>query len=168
MGDTGAVVKLARKLRAKQRPMELLVNNACGWFPGGISGIPSQVLEAQVTASVTGTMLLVRELLPSLALGRAGSIVNICSTVGTGYRFSTNTLYVTLKGALDAFGRCLRNDVRSRGIRVTNLHLGRLKESESPEGIPVRDVVRAMDLVVEASKVTCVDSVVLTPLGLEY
>jgi len=169
LADIDAVEAVARRLCRRGASIDLLVNNACGWFPGSILRTPSQTIAAQVTASITGTLVLIRGLAPALRRAKRPIIVNICSTVGSGYRFTPNTLYVVLKGALDAFGRSLRNDLRKHGIRVTNIHFGRLADSpRTSKHIPLNDAAHVMTLVSAVSAGTSVDMLVLTPVEYEY
>jgi len=169
LSDTQQINEAAIYIQNIFGHLDVLINNASGWHYGGISSSSDQEICDQVTASIAGTLLLTRSLIEPLANSQRGLIINICSTVGSGYRFSSNTLYVTLKGAMESFGRALRNDLRSRGIRVTNLHLGKLATAKSKKKrVPLSDVIRMVDALVGCSQFTSVDSVVITPIDYHY
>ncbi|MBU0577911.1 SDR family oxidoreductase [Patescibacteria group bacterium] len=150
--------------------IDLHINNACGWYKGGIKVTPFNEIKKQIDSSITGNILITKEMIPLLLRASGPQVVNICSMVGTGYRFSPNTLYTILKGALEAFGRSLRNDLKDENIRVINIHLGQLEDDEPIENprIPLSDVVKVMELIVSVSSNTSIDSICLTPAKYYY
>jgi len=93
------------------------------------------------------------------------NIANICSTVGTGYRFSPNTLHVVLRAALESFGESLRNDLKNEDKRVTDIHLGKFEDGEPAENrrIPLTDITLALAFLVLVSTNTSIDSICITP-----
>lgn len=150
--------------------IDLHINNACGWYEGSLKVTPFNEIKKQIDSSITGNILITKDMIPLLSKASGPQIVNICSTVGTGYRFSPNTLYAVLKGGLEAFGRSLRNDLKSENIRVTNIHLGRLEDGEPAENppIPLTDVVNVFELIISVSSNTSIDSICLTPSKYYY
>ncbi len=164
------IKKAVEQVKKSYDSIDLLINNACGWYEGGIEATPFDEIKKQIDSSITGNILLTKEIIPLLLRASTPKIVNICSTVGTGYRFSPNTLYVVLKGALEAFGRSLRNDLREDNIRVINIHLGQLDDYEPADNprIPLDDLVRVLELILSVSPDTSIDSICLTPLKYYY
>jgi NAD(P)-dependent dehydrogenase (short-subunit alcohol dehydrogenase family) len=164
------ILRVIGRVRRRYGRLDTLINNACGWSPGGLLQTDLAEIRDQVNSSISGTVELTKLALPLLSAGSNPLIVNICSTVGSGRRFSANTLYVTLKGALDGFGRALRNDLRGSGVRVTNLYLGRFEDGEVQGNslVPLHDIARAINFLIAVSPRTSVDTVCLTPLALEY
>jgi len=158
------------EIRKDYDHIDLHINNACGWYEGGLKVTPFEEIKNQIDSSITGNILITKEMIPLLSNALDPLVVNICSTVGTGYRFSPNTLYTVLKGALEAFGRSLRNDLRDENIRVTNIHLGQLEEGEFVEypKIPLKDVVNVLELIVTVSSNTSIDIICLTPSKYYY
>lgn len=150
--------------------IDLHINNACGWYEGGLQDTPFDEIKKQIDSSITGNILITKMLIPLLQRASNPQVVNICSTVGTGYRFSPNTLYTVLKGALEAFGRSLRNDLRDKNIRVTNIHLGQLEDYEPADilRIPLSDVVKVLELIVSVSSNSSVDNICVTPSKYYY
>lgn len=159
-----------KSVKKSHKKIRLLVNNASGWHSGGLDNTPILEIKKQVDASITGTMYITKMCLPLLTKSGRSHIVNICSTVGTGYRFSPNTLYVVLKGALEYFGRSLRNDLRNKNVKITNLHLGKVEDGElstSPRVLS-KDVCSALDFIISISPNSTVDDICITPIKFNY
>lgn len=170
LGNTNDIKKAINQIEKDYDRIDLHINNACGWFEGGLQSTPFDEIQKQIDSSITGNILITKMMIPLLLRSSDPQIINICSVVGTGYRFSPNTLYVVLKGALEAFGRSLRNDLRDKNIRVTNIHLGKLEDGEPAENarIPLRDVVKALEFIVSVSPNTSIDNICLTPIKYYY
>jgi len=168
--DKDDIKKAINQILKNYDHIDLHINNACGWFEGGLQSTPCEEIQKQIDSSITGNILITKMMIPLLLKSSNPQIINNCSTVGTGYRFSPNTLYVVMKGALEAFGRSLRNDLRDKNIRVTNIHLGKLEDGEPAENvrIPLKDVVKAIEFVVSVSPDTSVDNICLTPVRYYY
>lgn len=151
--------------------IDLHINNACGWYEGGLLDTPFSEIQKQINSSITGNILITKMMIPLLLNSSESQIVNICSTVGTGYRSSPNTLYTVLKGALEAFGRSLRNDLKDKNIRITNLHLGQFEDGSSSEDkskIPLSDIIKMMEIIISVSSNTSLDSICATPSKFYY
>jgi short-subunit dehydrogenase len=170
LGNQNEIKKAVYQIEKKCGHVDILVNNASGWHEGGLQATPIDEIYKQVNSSIGGTMALTKMMIPMLISASNPCIVNICSTVGTGYRFSPNTLYVAMKGALESFGRSLRNDLGNDGIRITNIHLGKLEDGEPAEKprIPLKDVTSALEYIISASSNTSVDNISLTPAQYYY
>jgi len=164
------IKKAIEQIKTDYDHIDLHINNACGWYEGGLQSTPFDEIKKQIDSSITGNILITKMMIPLLQRASNPQVVNICSTVGTGYRFSPNTLYTVLKGALEAFGRSLRNDLRDKNIRVTNIHLGQLEDYETAEipRIPLSDVVKVLELIVLVSSNSSVDNICVTPSKYYY
>lgn len=170
LGNTEDIKKAIDQIKKECNHIDLHINNACGWHEGGLQLTPFDEIQKQIDSSITGNILITQMIIPLLLRSPHPQIVNICSTVGTGYRFSPNTLYTVLKGALEAFGRSLRNDLRDENIRVTNIHLGQLEDYEPADilRIPLSDVVKVLELIVSVSLNSSVDNICVTPSKYYY
>ena len=170
LGSKTQINTLTASLRNNLDKCDVLINNAFGYALGGIQGISNESIWDLVSSSVGGTLLFTKNLLPLLKRAEYSRIINICSTVGTGYRFSPNTLYVSMKGALDAFGKSLRNELLSTNILVTNLNLGRFEDGDPANNAltPVNDIARMISFILSLSQRTSIDSVIITPPTLFY
>ena len=162
--------KVIEQIKCYHDHIDLHINNACGWYEGGLEGTPIDEIKKQIDSSITGNILITKKMIPLLLRASKPQIVNVCSTVGPGYQFSPNTLYTVLKGALEAFGRSLRNDLREENIRVVNIHLGRLEDGEPANipRVPLSDVVKVLELIISVSLDTSIDSICLTPSKYYY
>lgn len=170
LGSKVQINTLTTSLCNNLEKCDVLINNAFGWAPGGIQEISDDSICDLVSSSVSGTLLLTKNLLPLLKRAEYSRIINICSTIGTGYRFSPNTLYVSMKGALNAFGKSLRNELLTTNILVTNLNLGRFEDGDPSNNAltPVNDIARMISFILSLSRKTSIDSVVITPPTLNY
>lgn len=170
LGNTEDIKKAIDQIKKEYNHIDLHINNACGWYEGGLQVTPFDEIQKLIDSSITGNILITKMAIPLLLRSPRPQIVNICSTVGTGYRFSPNTLYTVLKGALEAFGRSLRNDLRDENIRVTNIHIGQLEDYEPVDKprIPLSDVVKVLELIVSVSSDTIIDSICVTPSKYYY
>ena len=170
LSRTADILSITRQIEKECSKVDMLINIASGGSIGSLASTAVHDIESEVNSTVAGTMILTKKIVPLMSRSKNPRIVNICSTVGTGYRFSTNTLYVVLKGAMDSFGRVLRNDLRFKHIKVTNLHLGKLQDGDGTRKprVPMSDVTLAFDFISSVSKDSTVDSVVITPIAYEY
>lgn len=169
-GSKEQIQKLTKSLCENQKKCNVLINIAFGWVPGGIQEVPDEKIWGLISSSVAGTLLFTKGLLPLLSQTKHSRIINVCSTVGTGYKFSCNTLYVSMKGALDAFGRSLRNELLGTDTLITNLNLGRFEDGDvENKGLtPVQDIAKMIRCILDMSEKTSIDSVVITPAVLNY
>jgi NAD(P)-dependent dehydrogenase (short-subunit alcohol dehydrogenase family) len=69
-----------------------------------------------------GAVRLIMKLLPSMAKRKSGHIINI-SSIGVLANAARFSAYVASKAALDAFGRCLSAEVKSRNIEITAIYM---------------------------------------------
>ena len=96
--------------------VDLLVNNAGIFEPGGISTEAEGVFERQIATNVSAAYYLTRALLPHIK-NNTGHIVNICSTASF-TPYVNGGSYCISKFALLGLGKVLREDLKPRGIRV--------------------------------------------------
>ena len=82
LSDPGEVTRTAKVMRDRMEKLDILVNNAAQWLPGGLNDHDAHDIVTTITAAVTGTLLLTRGLLPPLERSGAGDILNIVSISG--------------------------------------------------------------------------------------
>lgn len=164
------ILDSVQKLSNCINKIDILINNSCGWIADGIRNTSLDDIKYQINSSITGNIIFVKNTIPLLQNSNKPRIINICSTVGTGYRFSPNTLYTVLKGALEAFGRSLRNDLNKDKILITNLHLGQFNDNSEvfSQKMPLSDIVKTFELIINLSNMTSLDNLCLTPSELYY
>jgi NAD(P)-dependent dehydrogenase (short-subunit alcohol dehydrogenase family) len=115
--DAGAVEKMIDEIGPK--PLDALINNAGVALVKPLDQITLQEWQTIFAVNVTAPFLLTQRLLPMMTSG--ASIVNILSVAAkTG--FPSWSAYCMSKFALEGFSQSVREEVRSRGIRVLNIY----------------------------------------------
>jgi len=118
--DIDSLVKSV-KVKLGSEPLSLLVNNAGIAVVKPFEEITLEEWQKNLDINVTAPFLLTRELVPLMLEG--ASIVNILSVAArTG--FPNWSSYCMSKFALEGFSRSIREELRSRGIRVTTIYPG--------------------------------------------
>jgi NAD(P)-dependent dehydrogenase (short-subunit alcohol dehydrogenase family) len=127
---SGSAIPLSYDLRRAARvekmiaavgyePLDGLINNAGVALVKPFEQITLAEWDTLFSVNVTAPFLLAQALVPKMQTG--ASIVNILSIAAkTG--FPGWSCYCMTKFALEGFSQCLREEVRSRGIRVLNIY----------------------------------------------
>jgi 3-oxoacyl-[acyl-carrier protein] reductase len=103
--------------------VDILVNNAAHWEPGGIEATDSFQLDRHYAVNTRAAVLLCAELVRHKRDGSPGRIVNITSGQGLG-PMPGEIAYVVTKAALDALTLSLSAELASRGITVNAVDPG--------------------------------------------
>jgi NAD(P)-dependent dehydrogenase (short-subunit alcohol dehydrogenase family) len=115
--DPVAIEKMVAEIGASN--LDGLIHNAGIAFVKPIESITLEEWQATIAVNVTAPFLLTQKLLPILS--RGSTIVNILSIAAkTG--FPNWSSYCMSKFALEGFSQAVREEVRSRGIRVLNIY----------------------------------------------
>ena len=115
--DPAAIQKMIDEIGTE--PLDGLVNNAGIAFVKPLEGITLVEWQTTLAVNVTAPFLLTQKLLPFMAAG--STVVNILSIAAkTG--FPNWSSYCMSKFALEGFSQAVREEVRSRGIRVLNVY----------------------------------------------
>ena len=115
--DPAEIQKMVAEIGSE--PLDALINNAGIAFVKPLAEITLEEWQATFAVNVTAPFLLTQKLLP--ILGSGATIVNILSIAAkTG--FPNWSSYCMSKFALEGFSQAVREEVRSRGIRVLNIY----------------------------------------------
>lgn len=121
--------------------LDILINNAAYHQSLPLEETPLKVWEETLAVNLTGSFLLIREVLPLLKREGGGSILSISSTAAHTY-FPGFGAYSASKGGLNSLSMVLAGEVRDQGIRVFTLDLGLVNteytRSRIEEGDPKR------------------------------
>src|SRR5437870_6899626 len=104
---------------AGKEPINLLVNNAGIAVVKPFTEITQIEWEQTVGVNITAPFLLTQRFVPRMPPG--SSVVNILS-VAAKTAFPNWSAYCMSKFALEGFSRCVREELRDRKIRVTNVY----------------------------------------------
>lgn len=125
----------------------------------------------EVQVNLGGTMAMTHAVLPEMLKYGTGQIVQVLS-VAADHVFSGAAVYSSAKAGLRQFGRCLNEEYRKRGLRVTNLLPGAIDTPlwDSQMGSPPRDLMLSAEAVtdvivqiVESPSSLVMEEVRLTP-----
>src|SRR5688572_25283754 len=120
-----------------KRPVDVLVNNAGYFVPGSISTEPEGTLESMIHANLYSAYHTTRGLIQAMKDRKAGHIFNMCS-IASIKAYSNGGSYAISKFALLGFSKCLREELKEFGIRVTAVIAGATKTA-SWEGVNLPD-----------------------------
>jgi len=101
-----------------KRPVDVLINNAGFFVPGEISTEADGTLESMINANLYSAYHTTRGIVPGMKKQRSGSIFNICS-IASIKAYPNGGSYAISKFALLGFSKCLREELKEFGIRVT-------------------------------------------------
>ncbi len=150
--------------------IDVLVNNAGLYIPGLVSEEPAGTLETLMEVNFYSAYYLTRALLPRMVRQRKGHIFNMCSIAGI-QAYPNGGSYTISKFALRGFSMALREEMKSKGIKVTTLLPG-ATWSDSWSGVDLpqerlmqaEDVARSLWAAYNLSDSAVVEEIVLRPL----
>jgi short-subunit dehydrogenase len=108
----------AKFIIAHWEKVDALVNNAGIFIPGAIHEEVDGNLEKLIETNLYSAYYLTRALLPRMLPYRSGHIFNICS-IASITPYPNGGSYSISKYALLGFSKCLREELKEKGIRVT-------------------------------------------------
>ena len=115
--DPDAIEKMVDEIGTTH--LDGLIHNAGVAFVKPLEAITMEEWQATIAVNVTAPFLLTQKLLPIMSAG--STIVNLLSIAAkTG--FPNWSSYCMSKFALEGFSQAVREEVRSRGIRVLNVY----------------------------------------------
>lgn len=119
------------------RSVDVLVNNAGYFVPGEISTEPEGNLEAMMQANLYSAYDTTRGLVGAMKKNQSGHIFNICS-IASIKAYANGGSYAITKFAMLGMSKCLREELKEYGIRVTSVMPGATKTA-SWEGVDLPD-----------------------------
>ena len=120
-----------------QSPIEVLVNNAGYFLPGEIISEPEDTLERMINANLYSAYHICRGLIPTMQQKRHGHVFNMCS-IASIKAYANGGSYAITKFAMLGLSKCLREELKEFGIRVTAVMPGATKTA-SWEGVDIPD-----------------------------
>ena len=151
------------------RPIDVLVNNAGYFLPGQIVNEPEDTLEKMINANVYSAYHTTRGLAAEMINKRAGHIFNMCS-IASIKAYHNGGSYAISKFALLGFSKCLREELKEFGIRVTAVIPGATKTAswdgvDLPDArfIKVEDVADAIYAAYSLSERSVMEEIIIRP-----
>ena len=151
------------------RPVDVLVNNAGYFLPGEIATEPEGTLENMIQANVYSAYYATRGIVPQMKTNKTGHIFNMCS-IASFMAYPNGGSYAISKFALLGFSKCLREELKKFGIRVTAVMPGATKTAswdgvDIPEErfIKVEDVADSIYAAYALSGRSVVEELIIRP-----
>lgn len=170
LSDTVQVKAFSRFVMDLNREVDVLVNNSGLFVSGDISTEPDGNIETMIEANLYSAYHLTRGLVPAMKTLRAGHIFNMCS-IASFTAYPNGGSYAISKSALLGFSRCLREELKTYGIRVTSVMPGATytqswQASGLPEErfIPAEDVAEMVFTSFSLSPRSVVEDIVIRPM----
>ncbi len=114
------LLKYAEEATTALGNVDILINNAGIFIPGQIHEEESGVLERTLDVNLLSVYHLTRAILLGMILRKKGHIVNMCS-IASVTAYPNGGSYSISKFALLGFSRCLREELKYKGIKVTSI-----------------------------------------------
>lgn len=124
VADESQWVEVADVVRREYGRLDGLVNNAA---IGSLATVEDETIEhweAVMSVGSTGVWLGMKHLGPFIAASGGGSIVNLCSILGTVGGFGNSAAYHATKGAVRTLSKNAALHWATSGVRVNSLHPG--------------------------------------------
>lgn len=149
--------------------IDVLINNTGVFIPGAIQDEPEGNLELMMNTNLFSAYHLTRSLLPAMKAQKKGHIFSISSIAGI-TAYASGGSYSITKYAMQGFTKCLREEMKEHGIKVTAVLPG-ATYTASWEGVDLpesrfmksEDVANAVWSAFEMSDRTVVEEIILRP-----
>jgi len=169
MSIKAEVIRFAAGVLALGHNIDVLVNNAGYFVPGEITTEPDGTLEGMIEANLYSAYNTTRGLADQMKKFRDGHIFNICS-VASIKAYSNGGSYAISKFAMLGFSKCLREELKEFGIRVTAIMPGATK-TRSWDGVDlpderfmkIEDIADTIYAAYTLSKQSVVEEIIIRP-----
>lgn len=146
VSNRGDIYRYAKEIKDTLGTVDVLINNAGVFIPGAIHEEEEGALQKMIETNLYSAYNLSRALLPNMIEAKKGQIVNMCS-VASITAYPNGGSYAISKFALLGFSKCLREELKDKGIKVTSILPG-ATWSASWEGVdlPKNRLMQAEDI----------------------
>ncbi|MDI9338096.1 MAG: SDR family oxidoreductase [Alphaproteobacteria bacterium] len=149
--------------------IHILVNNAGIFTSNTIQALSKSNLQNMLNLNVLGCIELTNAILPDMILNKSGHIINICSVASKDI-LSNCSAYQISKFAQYGWAKCLREELKSTPIKVTNILPGATFTKAwtgidiNPERIlSPEDIAKLVVVCTQLSKQAVVEEIILRP-----
>ncbi|MBK9017963.1 MAG: SDR family NAD(P)-dependent oxidoreductase [Saprospiraceae bacterium] len=128
--DLDAVRAAIENLPEAWHDIDILINNA--GLSRGLSPIHEGDIEhweTMIDTNIKGLLYLTRAIAPMMVKRRSGHIINLASSAGKEV-YPGGNVYCATKFAVDALTKCMRLDLYTHNIRVSQVAPGHVEETE--------------------------------------
>lgn len=169
LGKKAEVLEFAAFVRQTWSDIDVLVNNAGVFIPGSICSEREGTLETLLETNLFSAYHLTRALYPMFKKQGSGHIFNMCS-IASKIAYPNGGSYSISKFALLGFSKCLREELKTEGIRVTAVLPG-AAWSDSWRGVELpqdrlmqaSDIAKSVWAAYDLSAAAVVEEIILRP-----
>lgn len=122
LADASAIAPALQELLSRGLSPTVVINNAGAAYTGNLAEMPLAQWQWLLQLNLTSVFQVCQAVLPALRR-EGGQIINVSSHAARN-AFPEWGAYCTSKAALASFSRCLAEEERQHGIRVSTLTLG--------------------------------------------
>jgi short-subunit dehydrogenase len=126
MAEKAQVKSFTSFVSGLKRNVDVLVNNAGYFLPGEIVTEPEGTLESMINANLYSAYYTTRGIVPLMTKVKSGHVFNICS-IASFKAYANGGSYAISKFAMLGMTKCLREELKNDGIRVTAVMPGATK-----------------------------------------
>jgi short-subunit dehydrogenase len=170
LGKKPDVLAFAAFVQQRFDRVDVLVNNAGLYLPGLVSEEPDGTLETLMEVNLYSAYHLTRAVLPLMLPRQKGHVFNMCS-IASLLAYPNGGSYSITKFALLGFSKALREELKTRGIKVTAILPG-ATWSDSWRGVDLpearlmqaEDIAKSVWAAYTLSDSAVVEEIVLRPL----
>ena len=123
LASSTAVAPALQGLLERGLSPSVVINNAGAAYTGTLAEMPLESWQWLLQLNLTSVFQVCQAVLPGLRQRGGGQIINVSSHAARN-AFPEWGAYCTTKAALASFSRCLAEEERAHGIRVSTLTLG--------------------------------------------
>jgi len=123
LADPGAIAPGLAELLGRGLTPQVVINNAGAAYTGPLAAMPVERWQWLFQLNVTSVFQVSQAVLPALRAAGGGHLINVSSHAARN-AFPDWGAYCASKAALASFSRCLAEEERPHGIRVSTLTLG--------------------------------------------
>lgn len=146
MSDRDEVKAFGGFVNQEGRAVDVLVNNSGYFVPGEILTEPDGTLEGMIHSNLYGAYHLTRQIAPGMKERRNGHIFNICS-IASLMAYKNGGSYAISKFALLGFSKCIREELKQFGVKVTSVIPGAtFTKSWEGAGFPEERFIQSEDI----------------------
>jgi len=169
MSNKSAVKDFGNAIVKKWDKVDILVNNAGVFKPGAISEEEDGMLELQIETNLYSAYYMTRAILPTMESHKAGHIFNMCS-IASFMAYPNGGSYSISKFAMLGFSKVLREETKTKGIKVTAIMPG-ATWSASWDGAPfpkdrlmkAEDIAHTVLAAAKMNKGAVIEEIIIRP-----
>lgn len=169
-----AAIAMGNWVLSANVPIDVLVNNAGTFIPGGVHNEPEGSLELQIATNLYSAYHLTRTVLPAMSSQEntghpPAHIFNMCS-IASLKAYENGGAYSISKFALDGFSKNLRHELMKHRIKVTAVYPGAVMtdswagfDNSDARIMEADDVAKMIFASTQLSPQACVEEIVIRP-----